>query len=338
MNTDKMLDVSAIICTYAEERWDDLAVAVESLQKQIIPPREIIVVVDHNVRLFQRTQAQMLGIVVTENHEERGLSGARNHGIAIATSTFVAFLDDDAVAEPDWLLRLSQHCEDPKVLGAGGAVDPLWLCKRPAWFPEEFYWVVGCSYLGLPQVLSEVRNPYGGCACFRREVFEVAGGFRVGIGRAGSRPLGGEETELCIRARQRWPHRVFLYDPQAKIHHRIPPSRSKWHYFRSRCYAEGLSKALITKYVGARASLASERGYTLTVLLLGVVRSLMNSFLHFDKHEFLRACAIVCGLAITTLGFVVGLISGQVAWHKQFAISSNHNFKEPLQESLHLNN
>jgi glucosyl-dolichyl phosphate glucuronosyltransferase len=319
--------VSVVICAYTEERWCDLVAAVESLQQQILPPLEIIVVIDHNASLFSLAQRQLSGVIVTENSLARGLSGARNHGIAIAKGNFVAFLDDDAVAEPDWLQRLSQHCEDPQVLGAGGSVEPYWLSKQPGWFPEEFYWVVGCSYSGLPQALSVVRNPYGGCTCFRREVFEVVGGFREGIGRVGSNPMGGEETELCIRAKQQCPYKVFLYDPSAKIFHRVSSSRASWRYFAVRCYAEGTSKATITKLLGVKGGLASERAYILFTLPKGVARGIVDGLFRLDLTGFLRAGAIIAGLAITTMGYLIGSISLRVM-HKEVNTSSDRGLQE----------
>src|SRR6266852_7171339 len=84
MMIDEKRDISVVICAYTEERWHDLVAAVESLQRQLVPPREIIVVIDYNARLFARTQEQIAGVVVTENTKTRGLSGARNQGIAIA--------------------------------------------------------------------------------------------------------------------------------------------------------------------------------------------------------------------------------------------------------------
>ncbi len=298
--------VSVIICTYSKDRWDVLVAAVESVQQQSLPPGEIIVVVDHNTQLLERVRAHLPRVVVVENSESPGLSGARNSGIAMAQGAIVAFLDDDAVAEADWLLQLSRHCLDPQVLGAGGAVEPLWLSKRPAWFPGEFYWVVGCTYRGLPEMLTAVRNLYGGCTCIRREVFEVVGGFRNGIGRVGTVPRGCEETELCIRANQHWPQKVFLYEPQARIHHHIPPDRASWRYFRLRCYAEGLSKAGVTRYVGLRDGLASERSYVLRSLPRGIVRGLTDALLHRHLAGLACAGAIVIGLAVTTAGFLVG--------------------------------
>jgi GT2 family glycosyltransferase len=326
--TGTILDVSVVICAYTEERWHDLVASVESIRRQTIPPREIIVVIDNNPHLLERTRAHLAGIVVIENCEPQGLSGARNSGIAIARGALVAFLDDDATAEPDWLERLSRCCEDSQVLGAGGRVEPHWLSQRPAWFPKEFYWVVGCTYQDLPDKPVVVRNPYGGCTCIRREVFEVVGSFRTEIGRIGTRPMGCEETELCIRAKQHWPQRIFLFDPRAKIYHRVSSHRAGWRYFRSRCYAEGLSKAAVAQYVGAQDGLASERMYTLQILPRGVLRGLADGFFRLDPAGFLRAGAIIAGLAITTAGYIAGTVSLRLAQRRE--ASAGRDFKQSV--------
>lgn len=325
--TGTTLDVSVVICAYTEERWNDLVAVAESIQLQTMPPREVIIVIDHNTRLLEKARAWLPGVIVIENSEPQGLSGARNSAIAIAQGELVAFLDDDAAAEPDWLERLIRCCEDPQVLGAGGTVEPQWLGKQPCWFPEEFYWVVGCTYQPRPDRPVVVRNPYGGCNCMRREVFEVIGGFRDGIGRAGARPMGGcEETELSIRAKQHWPERVFLYEPEAKIHHRIAPRRASWQYFRARCYAEGLSKASVAKYVGTQDGLASERTYALKTLPLGVARGLKDGIIRLDLSGFLRAGAIIAGLTITTTGYIVGTISQHLIFRNNMSFSAVRKF------------
>ncbi len=77
------LDVSVVICAYTEERWDDLVAAVESIQQQSIPPREIIVVVDNNHRLLDRVRKYIPGVTTIENSKPQGLSGAKNSGLAI---------------------------------------------------------------------------------------------------------------------------------------------------------------------------------------------------------------------------------------------------------------
>lgn len=304
--TQTARDISVIICAYTDNRWNDLVAAVESVQQQTLPPSEVILVIDHNPGLLERVREQVPGVVVVENTEARGLSGARNCGIALAKSQIIAFLDDDAVATPNWLMFLCEGYTDPQVLGSGGPVIPRWLDKAPAWLPEEFYWVVGCTYRGMPQTVTTIRNPIGANMAFRQEVFDTVGGFRSGIGRVGTRPVGCEETELCIRAQQHWPGRIFLYQPQASVFHRVAGNRTDWRYFCARCYAEGLSKAVVTRYVGAKDSLASERNYTLRTLPQGVVRGLTDALFHHDLNGLARAGAIVIGLVVTTAGYLVG--------------------------------
>ncbi len=300
------LDISVVICAYSEKRWHDLQAAVKSIQQQTLLPGEIILVIDHNPGLLKQVREHIPGVVVVENMEAHGLSGARNSGIAVAKSQIIAFLDDDAVATPDWLIKLSEGFTDPQVLGIGGPVIPLWSDKAPPWLPEEFYWVVGCTYRGMPQSEQAIRNPIGANMAFRHEVFDIVGSFRSGIGRVGTYPVGCEETELCIRARQHWPGRMFLYQPQATVFHRISSNRTHWHYFYSRCYAEGISKAVVTRYVGVKDALASEYTYTIRALPRGGIQSLKDALLYHDLTGFARAGAIVVGLAVTAAGYLIG--------------------------------
>ena len=297
--------VSVIICAYTEARWQELQAAVASIHAQSYPAQEIIVVIDHNATLFAKASSALTGVTVIENHEERGLSGARNSGIAAAQGEILAFMDEDAVAEADWLARLLPAYDDPAVLGVGGAIVARWAGGRPGWFPQEFDWVVGCTYRGLPTTTAPVRNLIGCNMSFRRELFATVGGFRNGMGRVGTRPVGCEETELCIRIHQQWPHVNLCYEPQARVLHHVPLQRATWGYFRARCYAEGLSKAQVAHHVGANQGLASERTYTLRTLPLGVLRGLVDLF-RLESAGLLRALAIIAGLFITTLGYLSG--------------------------------
>jgi GT2 family glycosyltransferase len=301
-------DISVIVCAYTEKRWDDLGAAIESLRLQTIVPGQIVVIIDHNPQLFERAKAAFPDILVIENTEKQGLSGARNSGLRHVTGSIVAFMDEDAMAAPDLIARLAAHFDREDVMGVGGAIVPLWAGGRPKWFPTEFDWVVGCTYRGMPQKTAPVRNLIGCNMAFRREVFDTIGGFRDGIGRVGTRPVGCEETELCIRARQHWPERTFLYEPEAKVSHRVPRERANWAYFRSRCYSEGLSKALVASLVGANDGLSSERAYTLRILPTGVLQGLGDGF-RLDFSGFGRAYAIISGLMLTGIGYLIGTFS-----------------------------
>lgn len=309
--------LSVVICVYTEERWEMILQAVASVRRQDARDVELVIVVDHNPALYERARREIDGATVIESAQSRGLSGARNSGIAAAGGEVIAFLDDDGEAAPDWLSLLTPHLDDEgTVLGVGGAVEPRWECERPSWYPEEFHWVVGCTYRGLPERVASVRNPMGGCMCWRREVFTAVGGFRAGLGRLANLPAGCEETELCLRARQRWPQGRFIYEPRAKIAHHVPARRATFAYFCSRCYNEGRSKALVVKLVGGADGLASERAYALRTLPRGVLRGLGDA-LRGDPGGLGRAMAIVAGFVITTAGYLVGSLRRLPASERQ---------------------
>jgi glucosyl-dolichyl phosphate glucuronosyltransferase len=305
-----VLSASVVICAHTERRWNDTLAAAASVRGQNYAAKELIVVVDHNQSLYERLKSALPDAMVVENREQQGLSGGKNTGIAAASGEIVAFLDDDAVADADWLKFMICSYEEPEVVGVGGLTLPNWDTRRPAWFPEEFDWVVGCTYVGMPEHRAPVRNLLGGNASFRREVFGHVGGFRSGIGRAqGKRPLGCEETEFCIRLTQHMPSVVMIFDNRAKIWHRVAAERTRFAYYRSRCYAEGLSKAMVTRSVGASDGLSSERQYTTKTLPRGVVRGFGDA-LRGDAAGVGRAGAIIAGLATVTAGYAVGVLSG----------------------------
>ncbi|MFC7385346.1 glycosyltransferase family 2 protein [Sphaerisporangium rhizosphaerae] len=309
------MNISVVICVYTEERWDDIRAAVQSVRSQRRQPYELILVVDYNPELHLRLKREYADAIVVENTHARGLSGGKNTGVATATGDVVAFLDDDAVADADWLAAFEETMSERPagsgtVVGVGGLTKPLWdTGERPRWFPEEFDWTIGCTYRGLPAERKPIRNVMGGNAAFIREVVGEVGGFHSGIGRSvqgrKSRPLGCEETEFCIRLSQRRPGSIMMFEPRAVIGHRVPASRATFRYFRSRCYAEGLSKALVSQSVGAGDGLSSERAHAVKTLPHGVLRGVADA-LRGDPAGLARAGAIVAGLAWTTWGYAVG--------------------------------
>jgi GT2 family glycosyltransferase len=307
--------ISVVICAYTEDRWHDVLAAVTSVRTQRPAPHEVVVVVDHNEALLRRLRCHLTGteVRVVPNTGERGLSGGKNTGVAATTGDIVAFLDDDAVAEPGWTRSLVEAFVDGDVLGVGGLTLPAWATRRPDWWPPEFDWVVGCTFVGREPGV--VRNLLGGNASFRRDVFRVAGGFPTHIGRSSrhSRPLGCEETEFCIRAGTHLPTGRFIFNPRAVIHHKVPANRERFAYFRSRCYAEGLSKALVTESVGVGRGLAAEVTYTRRTLRRGIIRGI-RSGLSGDRRGVLRAGTILIGLVCTASGYAIGSLRGR-AWN-----------------------
>jgi glycosyltransferase involved in cell wall biosynthesis len=301
-------DISVVICAYTQDRWEQLCAAIGSVRAQSMPSRDIIVVIDHNPALLQRLADVVSDVRLLENSAAKGLSGARNTGTAAAKGDIIAYLDDDAVAHPDWLKYFNDAYENPGIIGVGGLTVPDWQHARPRWMPEEFYWVVGSSYLGMPPSGAPVRNLLGANMSFRRAAFDLVDGFQTGIGRTSDkRPLGCEETEFCIRLAQRSPHSVLVMENRAVVRHYVPDARCRFSYFVSRCYAEGISKAQVTANVGSGDGLSAERSYVTRTLPAGVAKGISALF-RGDSSGPLRAGAIVAGLAVTTAGYLRGKI------------------------------
>jgi hypothetical protein len=304
--------VSAIVCCFTTRRWRLLAAAIASLRRQDPEPAEILVVVDHNPALLGMAQQAFEAVArVLANTGPRGLSGARNTGVAAAGGEVVAFLDDDAVAEPGWLAELVDGYCDPRVLGVGGHVEPEWQGGRPRWFPREFDWVVGCSHPGMRA--GPVRNFIGANMSFRRAALTGTGGFRADLGRVGRTPAGCEETELCIRIAGAHPDAVLLYRPAAAVRHHVDPERATVAYFRARCHAEGRSKATVAGVAGTGPALDSERDYVRQVLPRGLAKAARSLLTERDPAGLARAAALVGGLAATGTGYLTGRLRARPA-------------------------
>ncbi|MFR9776601.1 glycosyltransferase [Micromonospora sp. MS34] len=295
--------MTVVICVYTERRWAQIVLAVRSVLAQDVPAAQVVVVVDHNPDLLERVRATFPELTVVPSTGPRGLSAARNTGLARASGEIVAFLDDDAEAQPDWLARLLPHYRDGRVLAVGGHAVPAWEEERPRWLPPEFDWVVGCSFTGQPTEVAPVRNVIGCNMSFRRSVLNRTTGFDPALGRVGRTPVGCEETELCIRVRELEPDGVVLYEPAARVRHRVTVDRATWRYFRQRCFSEGRSKAVVARLVGSDAGLATERAYTRRTLPAGVRRGL-RQVRAGDRAGLLRSGAIVAGLLVTAAGYL----------------------------------
>ncbi len=112
---------------------------------------------------------------------------------------------------------------------------------------------------------------------------------------------------MCIRLTRAMPDAVLLIDDRAVIHHRVPAARERFRYFRTRAYAEGLSKALVAGSVGAQDGLATERRYVTRVLPAGVARGVRDALLARPGGAG-RAGAIVAGVAAAAGGYALGSV------------------------------
>ena len=289
------MNTTVAICAYATKRWPLLTGAVTSVVAQLAEGDDVLLVIDHNDELLARAARQF-------GADTR----VRNYGVARARGDLVAFLDDDAVAEPGWLAGVRSAFDDPDVWAVGTAAVPAWANgARPSWFPDEYDWVVGCTYRGLPTEVGEVRNVNGAAMAFRREAFVRVGGFSAVVGRTGAAYTGCEETEMCIRLRQRVAGARIVYLPDVQVRHHVPRERMMVRHFLRRCYGEGRSKARVAHLVGTTDGLSSERSYVRSTLPRGVAREVRRG-LRGVAGGWAAAALIVVGLGVTGTGYVLG--------------------------------
>jgi cellulose synthase/poly-beta-1,6-N-acetylglucosamine synthase-like glycosyltransferase len=293
------------------DRWDSLRAAVASVRAQTVRVHETVVVIDHNPGLMAKAAGELPGVTVIANAGSRGASGARNAGAAASRGEMLAFLDDDAIASSNWLESLLQHFKDAKVVGAGGRLEPLWKTRRPRWFPQEFDWALGCSYMGMPESASVVRNVFSNAMAIRRQAFDAVGGFRDDFGKVGSRSRP-EDTDLCLRTAGCDGGGTWIYEPNAVVGHQVPAERTTLSYFLRRCYYEGQGKATLAAMNGISESTSTEWQYTRYVLPHGIVRGLRETA-RGDSSGVARSFAIIAGTSFAVVGFLADRAVGYVA-------------------------
>jgi glycosyltransferase involved in cell wall biosynthesis len=301
--------VSVVIAAFASDRWNYLQDAVKSVQAQTVPVLETVVVIDHNPELLALARHEFDGVTVIANAGTPGASGSRNTGVAVCHGEIVAFLDDDARAEENWLEVLLPHFVDDGIVGVGGRVDPLWASSRPRWFPPEFNWTIGASYPGMPDKASKVRNVWSNNMAIRRSAFKAINGFRDNFGKVGQRSRP-EDTDLCLRSAAE-SNRTWMYEPDGAAGHWVPAQRTTLGYFVRRCFNEGMGKAALASMNGASQSTSAERDYARRVLPRAITRGL-REVAGGDLSGGLRSAAIAVGFCVAAVGFVAGRT--QLAW------------------------
>jgi len=240
--------ISAIICTH--NRCLNLKGAILSLQKQNFPFSDYeIIVVDNrstdNTKAVVEEMNSQKGVQVGYFFEEKlGLSQSRNTGFANANGEIVAFIDDDAIADPAWLAHLTKvYKEERDTICVGGKVILKWEVSKPRWWDPSFNREFGVDHGDERKELKYPHFPYGTNISFKRSFFQQHGGFNVSLGRKGSKLLGWEETDVCLRI-EKSGGRIF-YEPNAIVHHIISFDRIKRSFIFKRSYWHGRSHAML---------------------------------------------------------------------------------------------
>lgn len=241
--------VSVVVCTYDPEMYEHFTEAVQSVLDQTYDDIEMVLVVDGDQALYERVLEDFGGIddVVTHcNEENLGISASRTIGGEMASGDVVAMIDDDAVADERWVEELVRVYRETDAVAAGGRMDPDWVAGKPEFLPEEFYWLIGVTHKGFAEPGEEVRNTFGSNISFDREVFLDLGGYEPEVGRKGDRQIQAHESEIGAKLRREY-GRGVVYNPDAKVYHKVFDFRTDPLWLLKRSFWQGYSKRKLVK-------------------------------------------------------------------------------------------
>jgi GT2 family glycosyltransferase len=238
---------SIIVCTV--DRLTDL----EACLKSLLPFRAAVadvIVVNNGPHLAAVQEVSRRHGAVVVNESQRGVSRARNAGIRAATGSIMAFLDDDSVADSNWLPLLINPLRDPQVFAVSGSISAQTLADpvskafddlHRAQFPESQITYDGnADQNSFPMRWALVGNAN---MAIRREAFDRFGFFDTRFGR-GTLIDSGEEPDLLLRILLGGGR--IVVEPAARIVHR---HATEWNAMRRWAFTSGCSHtAILTKY------------------------------------------------------------------------------------------
>jgi len=310
------MKVSVVVCTYSPNMFTHFIECVESLLNQTYKNIEIICIVDGNRGYFEMIKERKgelfkeRGIKLLLNSKNLGLLESRNRGARLATGDIIAFIDDDAIAEKNWIKELVKMYR-MGAIAAGGKLLPLWIAKKPRWLPEEFYWLIGATHLGFPEEVTEVRNTFGSNLSFRRDVFLELGGFNTRMGGIkGSKMLQGGETELCERMRRKY-GRGVMYNPNAIVYHKIFERRTKICFLVKRAFWQGYSKAVMKSVV---KKIDEEKDF-LKYLLIDRTTARLGGFIRGSVEDLSKLAFIWLFTLLVGVGYTYGRLTKSLKVH-----------------------
>ena len=309
------MDVSVVICTYAMDRYADFCDAVESVQEQSYESVEIIIIVDGNETVAERVRREFNSpnIEVHNNDQNHGVSYSRTKGAEIATGEVVAFIDDDAVADPEWISKLVRVYKDTDALAVGGRMTGIWPAGRPAFLPVEFNWLVGVTYPGFASAGEEVRNTFESNISFRRDVFLDLGGFDPNLGPTAGTYSHSEGAEIGVRLQHYYDQGV-IYAPDAIVRHKVFAHRIQLVWLLRRAFEQGVSKQQLGDSVNTPSG--EELGYLSYLFATRLPQRLRTVVLSPSSAGILQLLMIVVFTGVVGVGYLFGTVEQRVSTHR----------------------
>lgn len=234
--------ISIVICTY--NRNPLLEKCIESVINQNFSDDYEILIIDNHpseiaYSVFEKFSFNNKLRYFSE--KKVGLSYARNRGIIESKGDIIVFIDDDAIADKEWLKNLIEVHRTTNAAIVGGKIEPIAEIPFPHWFYKEL-----CTYIAVldySQVVKKMEgkniNPYGCNFSAKKEIFSKVGLFRTSLGRKGNSLISNEDTDFFEKVKEF--NFSIYYTPFAIVKHFIHKERMTRIFFIKRLYAQGIS-------------------------------------------------------------------------------------------------
>jgi glycosyltransferase involved in cell wall biosynthesis len=244
---------TVVVCTH--RRFKLLEDCLDSLITQTASDSMFeVIVVDNdsfpNEEVKKIVSSKSDCVNITYYHENKlGLAQARNTGGKMAKSDYVAYIDDDAKAPPDYVEKALEIIEKIKPDYFGGPYFPYYISDKPKWFRDEYE--SGITALSSKYLLpGEYLN--GTNMIYKKTLLEELNWFDTTFGMTGNKIAYGEETDLQIKAFEKIKNLKGYYSRDLFVYHLVPPIKLKLSDRLKRKYKNGKSQA----YLGLSADKA----------------------------------------------------------------------------------
>jgi glycosyltransferase involved in cell wall biosynthesis len=225
------MKLSIVICSYNRAQY--IGDALDSLYNQISSLSEFeVLLVDNNstdgtpgIYKTWREHNPDGNFQYLSEHRQ-GASFARNTGAIHAKTEWLCFMDDDAVAFPDFVANIIKHTQEkPTIVGFGGKIIPKYIPEKPVWMSYYVSSLVGnFDYSPIPCAFKKGKYPLESNMIIKKSVFDQIGGFNTTLpGVVGTLRIGGEGKELFYKVIGLGEE--IYYDPNIIVYHVVETSK-----------------------------------------------------------------------------------------------------------------
>lgn len=287
-----MTELSVVICTYNREKF--LRDSLDSIAQQTAAKAVFELIIVNNNSTDQTDEISRSFVAEHPNlqvryviEKQQGLSFARNRGIVEAKGRYITFIDDDAIAAPNFIEQILDFFHHhPEAIAVGGKVLAKFETEPPSWlnpYSASLYF----SHYDKGDQLFQYEGaayPIGCNMTFRKHFFDEHGDFNTQLGRIGKNGLGGEEK--AVFATIRAIGKPYYYDPEQVVQHQIDAFRIEKPYTTK--LAVGLGQSHRKLYCSEGITWSCFRAFMLIILKFGAAFVLAAGYLLQGKPSVSR--------------------------------------------------